>query len=97
MMKPRTRKIGFSSSRRAGFLRSKTADRVAGFATAQVVGQASRLPHRASRPRCLLRGRDARLTGGTPAPLPEQLPGFAPGFFEGKPRSERKPNLNKPQ
>src|SRR5437016_3724820 len=55
----------------------------------QVVGQASRLPPRACRlpppracrlppPRacrlhCLLRGRDALLTGGTPAPLPEPL------------------------
>jgi hypothetical protein len=41
--------------------------------TVQVVGQASRLPHRASRPRCQYRGRDALLTGETPAPLPEQL------------------------
>jgi hypothetical protein len=41
--------------------------------TVQVVGQASRLPHRASRPRCQYRGRDARLTGETPAPLTEQL------------------------
>ena len=39
----------------------------------QVVGQASRLPRRASRPPWWLRGRDALLTGGTPAPLPEQL------------------------
>jgi hypothetical protein len=42
--------------------------------TGQVVGQASRLSHRASRPRWWLRGRDALLTGGTPAPLPDQLP-----------------------
>src|SRR6266446_2579342 len=49
-------------------------------ATAQVVGQASRLPDRASRPRRLPHRRDALLTGGTPDPaggtpalLPEQL------------------------
>jgi len=42
--------------------------------TVQVVGRASRLPHRASRPRCQNRGRDALLAGETPAPLPEQLP-----------------------
>ena len=41
--------------------------------TVQVVGQASRLPHRASRPGCLLRGREALPTGATPAPLPKQL------------------------
>ena len=35
----------------------------------QAVGQASRLSHRASRPRWKVRGRDALMAGETPAPL----------------------------
>ena len=50
--------------------------RALGLVTVQVVGQESRLPHRASRPRWLDRGRDALMTGEKPAPLPEQLPNF---------------------
>ncbi len=41
--------------------------------TVQVVGQASRLPDRASLPRWCGRGRDAPMAGEPPAPLPEQL------------------------
>src|SRR5438093_451015 len=41
-------------------------------ATDELAGQASRLPHRASRTRCLLRGRDALLAGVPPAPLRKQ-------------------------
>ncbi len=41
--------------------------------TVQVVGRASRLPDWASCPRWCDRGRDAPMTGETPAPLPEQL------------------------
>jgi hypothetical protein len=46
--------------------------RTGGKAAVQVVGQASRLPPGASRPRRSDRGRDALLTGETPAPLPGQ-------------------------
>ncbi len=41
--------------------------------TVQVVGRASRLPDRASCTRWCDRGRDAPMTGETPAPLPEQF------------------------
>jgi hypothetical protein len=41
-------------------------------AIVQVVGRASRLPHRASRPRRWAQGRDALVAGETPAPPPEQ-------------------------
>jgi long-chain acyl-CoA synthetase len=44
----------------------------------KVVGQASRLPSRASRPRGFHQGRDALLTGGTPAPLPEPASARSP-------------------